>query len=73
MDKRHDRVQRPHLLGNSDVGLVSADSNLGVYYPSGLSTNTDGTEVVVPPSHMILRTIAFNDQVAYPWFAPAGR
>jgi len=37
-----------------------------------LSTNTDGTSVVVPPSHMMLRTIAYNDQVAYPWFAPAG-
>jgi hypothetical protein len=58
--------------GNGDVGLVSADSNLGVYYPSGLSTNVDGSEVVVPPSHMLLRTLAFNDQVSYPWFAPAG-
>ena len=58
--------------GNGDVGLVSADSNLGVYYPSGLSTNVDGSEVVVPASHMILRTMAFNDQVSYPWFAPAG-
>ncbi len=58
--------------GNGDDGLVSADSNLAVYYPSGLTTNTDGTEVVVPASHMILRTMAFNDQVSYPWFAPAG-
>ena len=58
--------------GNGSVGLVSASSNLGVYYPSGLSTNTDGTEVVVPASHMMLRTLAFNDQVAYPWYAPAG-
>jgi hypothetical protein len=58
--------------GNGDDGLVSADENLGVYYPSGLSTNVDGSEVVVPPSHMLLRTMAFNDQVSYPWFAPAG-
>ena len=58
--------------GNGDVGLVSADENLAVYYPSGLSTNVDGSEVVVPASHMILRTMAFNDQVSYPWFAPAG-
>lgn len=58
--------------GNSDEGLVTANANLGVYYPSGLSTNVDGGEVVVPSSHMILRTLAYNDQVAYPWFAPAG-
>jgi phage tail sheath protein FI len=27
---------------------------------------------MVPASHIMLRTIALNDQVAYPWFAPAG-
>lgn len=58
--------------GNGEVGLVSASKYCGIYYPSGLSTNVDGTDVVVPPSHMALRTIAYNDQVAYPWFAPAG-
>ena len=58
--------------GNGNDGLVSASSNLGVYYPSGLSTNTDGTDVVVPSSHMTLRILAYNDQVAYPWYAPAG-
>ena len=57
---------------NGQDGLVTADPYLGVYYPSGLSTNIDGTNVVVPPSHMMLRTMLFNDQVAYPWFAPAG-
>jgi phage tail sheath protein FI len=31
-----------------------------------------GNNIVVPPSHMMLRTIALNDNVAYPWFAPAG-
>lgn len=49
-----------------------ASENVAVYYPSGLTRNLDGTEVVVPASHMVLRTFAFNDQVAYPWFAPAG-
>ena len=57
---------------NGDAGIVTADVNLGVFYPSGLSTNLDGNEVVVPPSHMELRQFAYNDQVAYPWFAPAG-
>lgn len=57
---------------NGDEGLVSSYPYLGVYYPSGFTTNTNGSEVVVPASHMMLRVMAFNDQVAYPWFAPAG-
>jgi hypothetical protein len=59
-------------LGNGADGLVSASKYFSAWYPSGLSTNVDGTDVVVPPTHMALRTIAYNDQVAYPWFAPAG-
>ncbi len=59
-------------FGNGPDGLVSASKYVGVWYPSGLSTNVDGVDVVVPPTHMALRTIAYNDQVAYPWFAPAG-
>jgi len=42
------------------------------YYPSGLATDLNGNDVVVPASHIVLRTYAYNDQVAYPWFAPAG-
>lgn len=57
---------------NGVDGLITADEYLGIHYPSGLTTNVDGTEVVVPPSHMALRTFAYNDQVAYQWFAPAG-
>lgn len=59
-------------FGNGADGLVSASKYFAAWYPSGLSTNVDGTDVVVPPTHMALRTIAYNDQVAYPWFAPAG-
>lgn len=58
--------------GNGDEGLVTSNTYLGVYYPCGLGTNINGSDVVVPPSHMMLRTIAYNDSVAYPWFAPAG-
>jgi hypothetical protein len=61
-----------NTYGNNSVGLISSSKYFGVYYPSGLGTNTDGTDVVVPPSHMALRTIAYSDQVSYPWFAPAG-
>ena len=57
---------------DNDDGLVTSDEYLGVYYPSGYTSDNAGNNVVVPASHMVLRTIALNDQVAYPWFAPAG-
>jgi len=57
---------------DNDIGLVSRDEYLGVYYPSGFTSDNAGNNIVVPASHMVLRTIALNDQVAYPWFAPAG-
>lgn len=57
---------------NGDEGLVTSDTYVGLYYPWGLGTNIDGYEVMIPPSTMALRTLAFNDSVAYPWFAPAG-
>lgn len=53
-------------------GLATASPYLGVYYPSGLTNDLSGNTVAVPPSHMILRTYIFNDNVSYPWFAPAG-
>ena len=59
-------------LDNSEDGLVSSSDYLGVFYPSGLTTDNAGNSIVVPPSHMILRTLANNDNVAFPWFAPAG-
>ena len=57
---------------DNDNGLVSRDEYLGVYYPSGFSSDNAGNNIVVPASHMALRTIALSDQVSYPWFAPAG-
>ena len=57
---------------NGEDGLLASDPYAAVYYPHGISTNLDGSSVFVPASHMALRTIAFNDQVAFPWFAPAG-
>ena len=53
-------------------GLATADPYLAVYYPSGLSTDLNGNEIMVPPSHMALRTYLYSDNVSYPWFAPAG-
>jgi len=57
---------------DNDNGLVTSDEYLGVYYPSGFTSDNAGNNIIVPPSHMVLRTIALSDQVAYPWFAPAG-
>jgi hypothetical protein len=59
-------------LDNGDIGLVSNSEFLGVYYPSGLATDLAGESVVVPPSHMMLRTMIRSDNVSFPWFAPAG-
>jgi len=59
-------------LEDNDKGLVSFDEYLGCFYPWGYTSDNIGNNVVVPPSHMMLRTIALSDQVSYPWFAPAG-
>lgn len=61
-----------NAVSNGDDGLTSASPYVGLYYPWGLSTNVDGTEIMVPPSTIAMRTIAYNDQVSYPWMAPAG-
>ena len=59
-------------LDNGEDGLVSSSDYLGVFYPSGLTTDNAGKSIVVPPSHMMLRTLANSDNVSFPWFAPAG-
>ena len=57
---------------DNDRGLVTANPYVGVFYPSGFTSDNFGKNVVVPPSHMMMRTIALSDQVSFPWFAPAG-
>ena len=59
-------------LDNGEDGLVSSSDFLGMFYPSGQTTDNTGKTIVVPPSHMMLRTLANNDSVAFPWFAPSG-
>jgi hypothetical protein len=61
-----------HALDNGEVGLVSYNEYMAAFYPSGYTTDLNGKYIVVPPSHMMLRTIATSDQKSYPWFAPAG-
>ena len=59
-------------LDNGEDGLVSASDYLGVFYPSGATTDNTGKSIVVPASHMMMRTLANNDNIAFPWFAPSG-
>ena len=53
-------------------GATSTNAYVGLYYPSGQSTDLSGSTIVVPPSHMALRTMIRSDDVSFPWFAPAG-
>jgi len=57
---------------NGDTGAVSYDNFMGMFYPSGYTNDNTGANIVVPPSHMMLRTIANSDAKSYVWFAPAG-
>lgn len=61
-----------NAVEDNDQGLVSSDEYLGIYYPAGFTSDNFGNNIVMPSSYMALRTILLNDQVAYPWFAPAG-
>lgn len=45
---------------------------VGFWYPWCLTTNVDGEDVMQPGTHIAMRTIAFSDSVAAPWFPPAG-
>jgi hypothetical protein len=59
----------------SGIGLesdASTNAYLALYYPAGQTNDLAGNTVVVPASHAVLRTFLYNDQVSYPWFAPAG-
>jgi len=57
---------------NGEKGAVTHNEYLSLFYPSGYTTDNKGNYIVVPPSHMILRTIINSDNKSYPWFAPAG-
>jgi hypothetical protein len=57
---------------DGDVGLIATNAYSAVYYPWAYTSDLIGNFVVVPPSHVMLRTIALSDNVSYPWFAPAG-
>ena len=55
-----------------EEGLVTRNTYLGLFYPSGITSDLSGNLVAVPSSHMMLRTFLRNDTIAYPWLAAAG-
>jgi Phage tail sheath C-terminal domain len=55
-----------------EKGLVTRNTYLGLFYPSGIANDLAGNQVVVPASYMMLRTFLRNDNIAYPWLAAAG-
>jgi hypothetical protein len=59
-------------VSTGEEGLVTRNTYLGLFYPSGITNDLNGNEVVVPASHMMLRTFLRNDNIAYPWLAAAG-
>ena len=46
--------------------------NVAYYYPHGVTSNLDGSQIFVAASGVALRTIAYSDEVSELWFAPAG-
>lgn len=56
-------------------GLTSerfSSTSVAYYYPWALQSNMDGRNVLGAPSGVALRTIAYSDNAAYVWIAPAG-
>ena len=73
-------VVDPVIQGYSVDAAISAISDSGIdsnyaatYWPWVKILDTDKNKPVwVPPSVVVPRVIAYNDSVAYEWFAPAG-
>ena len=58
---------------DNDAGLVTSDEYLGVYYPSGFTSDNAGNNIVVPSiAHGITYILHLMTKLRYPWFAPAG-
>ena len=59
-------------VDNNDSAAVTYNTSLAMFYPSGYTNDNLGNSIVVPPSHIMLRTILNSDNKSYLWFAPAG-
>jgi phage tail sheath protein FI len=73
-------VADPVVQGRSAAAAVAAVTDKGIdsnyvatYWPWVKIVDTDKNKPVwVPPSVVVPRVMAYNDSVAYEWFAPAG-
>lgn len=66
-------VQGTGATANGEDGLVSSNTYGAAYYPSVFTSDpVSGKNVVAPASHSVLYSYAYNDSVAFQWFAPAG-
>ena len=68
-------LQQPSVsLTAADFASRALDSSFGAaYFPDVVMTDpTTKTNVIVPPSVVVLGALALNDAVGHPWFAPAG-
>lgn len=55
------------------IGRAIDNNYSATYFPDvQIQDEVVNKRVVVPPSVAVLGAMAFNDKVAYPWFAPAG-
>lgn len=61
-----------NALSTGEEGATANNEYMAFFYPSGFTNDNAGNNIVVPPSHMMLRTFATSDQKSYQWFAPAG-
>lgn len=80
VEQRADLFYVADVSGSTPTAVIQEvkgrgfDTNYaGVYYPS-IKVYDDVNKIakVLPPSIAAIGAIAFNDRVAYPWFAPAG-
>jgi hypothetical protein len=65
-------AQGNNATENGQDGLVTKNTYSAVYYPAIRTTTPSGDTVTAPPSHAVIYQIAYNDSIAYPWFAAAG-
>lgn len=61
-----------NAVETGEDGAVTYNEYMGMFYPSGYTNDNSGNKIVVPASHMMLRTIINSDAKSYLWFAPAG-
>jgi hypothetical protein len=82
----NDRDNTGFVVGDTQLRLTGTGTDIEAYaatnsvsdpyaatfYPSCQTVDLSGSAVVQPPSHMMVRTMIRNDDIAYPWLAPAG-